>query len=301
MDLQISNIFFHPCSIPDRIIHVYPLLWVAMAMPVSCPRGTLVHSLRWNPKRESVVRRDHIIHNIRCSASVNATGADTVRVTFKCGSHPVEFGQKVAVVSNVGEWKSENAVSLDWKEGDVWEGDYEVPSGINVLEFKLVTVASGDVEGAMEVLEWEESDNKVLEISQASVVECAWNSSEVSVEVAKKPKKPKKKRASTKKTSEQEETVIAQDVVVEEEIPNSTPAVASPEEQPSPQQENVEVAPPTALDPEPVVLQVEEHNDPPPMDQLQVNDQNDMIFYSFDDDDGQGESAADMAKRMYGG
>ena len=271
-----------------------------MALPVSCPRGTtLVHSLKRNPRRVSIIRREQRILNILCSTSVNATGADTVRVTFKCGSHPVEFGQKVAVVSNVGEWKAENAVSLDWKEGDVWEGDYEVPSGIDVLEFKLVTVASGDVEGDMEVLEWEEGDNKVLAVSQPTVVECAWNSSEVSVEVAKKPKKPKKKRVSAKKTSEQDETVVAQELVVEEEILQPSPA-ESHEEQPSPHQESEEVAPTPTTDPEPVA-QVEEHNDPSPTEQLQVNDQNDIILYSFDEDDGQGESAADMAKRMYGG
>jgi hypothetical protein len=173
----------------------------------------------------------------------------------------LNFGESLAVVSNANAWEPSTAAQLSWSEGDIWQGQVEV-DGIETLEFKLVKVG-GD--GA--VIEWEEGENKQVDVKGTKTLECSWGSSELQIAEKKATRKrsaPKKKAAAV--VAEEPAAVVAEEpaAVVAEE-----PAVVA-EDTPTP--ERVVAAPTVGAG---------------------------EIMYTFDEGDHE-ESAADIAKRMYG-
>ena len=174
---------------------------------------------------------------------VVARASSSISISTK--SCPLNFGESLAVVSNANAWEPSTAAQLSWSEGDIWQGQVEV-DGIETLEFKLVKVG-GD--GA--VIEWEEGENKQVDVKGTKTLECSWGSSELQIA----EKKATRKRSAPKKK--------AAAVVAEE------PAVVA-EDTPTP--ERVVAAPTVGAG---------------------------EIMYTFDEGDHE-ESAADIAKRMYG-
>ena len=180
---------------------------------------------------------------------VVARASSSISISTK--SCPLNFGESLAVVSNANAWEPSTATQLSWSEGDIWQGQVEV-DGIETLEFKLVKVG-GD--GA--VIEWEDGENKQVDVKGTKTLECSWGSSELQVAEKKATRKrtPKKKAAA---------------VVAEE----PTPVVEEPAPvvEPTPTPERVVAAPTVGAG---------------------------EIMYTFDEGDHE-ESAADIAKRMYG-
>lgn len=239
-------------------------------------------------------RGEHVRGAVAQSTIVASSSVDYVSYTIHCKPHPVEFGQSLAIVSNVHGWDVGSAVVLEWKEGDTWEGCVDVPVDAGVFEFKLVTVADDGV------LEWEGSENKVVKVFKKDVkkgasVECEWNSGNVLVISA--DGKTKKTVAKKKKSSSVSEPEVAEPVVPESAEPEVVEPVVSESAEPeveeplaeAPQQEEEEKA--EAPQQEPLI-----NNDGATLD---VYEEGDVVTYSFDDGSG-GESAAEMAKRMYG-
>ena len=111
------------------------------------------------------------------------------------------------------------------------------------------------------MIEWEGGDNKTVEVKGAKTLQCSWGSSEL--EMTEK-KAPRKRSSSPKKKK-----TVANEVAVADEV--AAPVVAEATPEPTPEQ---------------VVLSVP----------AVVGDE---IMYTFDEGD-HGESAADIAKRMYG-
>ena len=178
----------------------------------------------------------------------------------------MNFGESLAVVSNANAWEPSTAAQLSWSEGDIWQGQVEV-DGIETLEFKLVKVG-GD--GA--VIEWEEGENKQVDVKGTKTLECSWGSSELQIAEKKATRKrsaPKKKAAAV--VAEEPAVVVEEPAVVAEEpaVVAEEPAVVA-EDTPTP--ERVVAAPTVGAG---------------------------EIMYTFDEGDHE-ESAADIAKRMYG-
>ena len=188
---------------------------------------------------------------------VVARASSSISISTK--SCPLNFGESLAVVSNANAWEPSTAAQLSWSEGDIWQGQVEV-DGIETLEFKLVKVG-GD--GA--VIEWEEGENKQVDVKGTKTLECSWGSSELQIAEKKATRKrsaPKKKAAAV--VAEEPAVVAEEPAVVAEE-----PAVVA-EDTPTP--ERVVAAPTVGAG---------------------------EIMYTFDEGDHE-ESAADIAKRMYG-
>jgi hypothetical protein len=244
-------------------------------------------SLNLVSQRGSHIGMKQMVH----ATIVASSAVDHVSYTVRCKPHPLEFGQSLAIVSNVHDWDVGSAVTLGWKEGDLWEGIVDVPVDAGVFEFKLVTVADDGV------LEWEGSENKVVKVFKKDVkkgasVECEWNSGNVMVVSADgKTKKtaPKKKKPDsvTEPVSVVEEPVS---VVEEPATPKAIEEIKEIREDTLP-----EPIPEAVV--EPVLEPKHEeaiHQDSTP----EVYNEGDVVTYSFD---GSGEeSAAEMAKRMYG-
>ena len=231
----------------------------------------------------SVHRRARALH-VRAMASKTANS----KVVIRTHPTPVEFGQSIAVVSNANAWETETATELSWTEGDVWQGELEVPSDVGNLEFKLVKVAGGAV------IEWEEGDNKSCAVSKGSkMLECSWGMSELT-----EKKAPRKRSSSPKKKKE----AVTADVENEEEDRVVT-ASAMPVAEPVAEPVTEPVAEPVA---EPVVeltAVVESSPEPIPEPESVLEAPSvagEEILYTFDAGD-DGESAADIARRMYGG
>ena len=195
----------------------------------------------------------------RTARSIVVARASSI-ISISTKSCPLNFGESLAVVSNANAWEPSTAAQLSWSEGDIWQGQVEV-DGIETLEFKLVKVG-GD--GA--VIEWEEGENKQVDVKGTKTLECSWGSSELQIAEKKATRKrsaPKKKAAAV--VAEEPAVVVAEEpAVVAEE-----PAVVA-EDTPTP--ERVVAAPTVGAG---------------------------EIMYTFDEGDHE-ESAADIAKRMYG-
>ena len=218
---------------------------------------------------------------IQQSRVVAAASSDHVQYTIRCKPHPVEYGQSLAIVSNVNDWDVGSAVALEWKEGDVWEGYFDVPLQQGVLEFKLVTV------GEEGVLEWEGSENKVVkvfkkDVKKGATVECEWNSGNVLVVSAD---------GKTKKTTSKKQKQAAP---VEAQQPAEQQEEEEEQEQEQEQEEPEVMAPP----PSPPVASVVENTTSSSKEEEAVQLDGDVVTYSFDGHDG--ETAAEMARRMYG-
>lgn len=204
--------------------------------------------------------------------AASQTGVDVVKVSFRCGPKPVDFGQQLAVISNLSDWTAnDKAVMLEWQAGDEWTGDCTLPVGD--VEFKLAAVARQS-DDTVDIVEWEQCDNKVASLSpgvDAWGIQCTWDSSEIDLEQI--GKKQKRKRTPKKKAEEVEDAPV-------------TPA-ASAEEESSTQ---------TGLQ----HIQEEEQPDMPVSGiASNVSAEEDVVMYNFDDNDDT-ESAADMAKRILG-
>jgi len=196
------------------------------------------------------------------SRRVLAMAAKTVTIRTK--PTPVEFGQSISIVSNVNSWETSTATTLSWTEGDVWQGELEVPGDVN-LEFKLVKMANG------EVIEWEEGENKSFVVSGkgSKMLECSWGSNELTETKAARKRKKKK---------EEEDVAVESAVVVESAVAVETaPVETAP----------VEQTPATAA------------AEPDTFDHVTASVSGDEIMYTFDEED-YGESAADIAQRIYG-
>ncbi len=200
----------------------------------------------------------------RTARSIVARASSSISISTK--SCPLNFGESLAVVSNANAWEPSTAAQLSWSEGDIWQGQVEV-DGIETLEFKLVKVG-GD--GA--VIEWEEGENKQVDVKGTKTLECSWGSSELQIAEKKATRKrsaPKKKAAAV--VAEEPAVVVEEPAVVAEEpaVVAEEPAVVA-EDTPTP--ERVVAAPTVGAG---------------------------EIMYTFDEGDHE-ESAADIAKRMYG-
>mmetsp|Transcript_19067 Transcript_19067/g.48939 ORF Transcript_19067/g.48939 Transcript_19067/m.48939 type:complete len:654 (-) Transcript_19067:108-2069(-) len=76
---------------------------------------------------------------------------------------PVPFGQSLKVIGNhptLGEWNLDAAPAMEWGEGDVWTSSVMLPAG--TWEFKCV-ITAGDMQ------DWEDGDNRVIEIPNMEV------------------------------------------------------------------------------------------------------------------------------------
>ena len=200
------------------------------------------------------------------SRRVLAMAAKTVTIRTK--PTPVEFGQSISIVSNVNSWETSTATTLSWTEGDVWQGELEVPGDVN-LEFKLVKMANG------EVIEWEEGENKSFVVSGkgSKMLECSWGSNELT----------ETKAARKRKKKEEEDIAVESAVVVESAVAvESAPVETAP----------VETAP---VEQTPATAAAE----PDAFDHVTASVSGDEIMYTFDEED-YGESAADIAQRIYG-
>ena len=200
----------------------------------------------------------------RTARSIVARASSSISISTK--SCPLNFGESLAVVSNANAWEPSTAAQLSWSEGDIWQGQVEV-DGIETLEFKLVKVG-GD--GA--VIEWEEGENKQVDVKGTKTLECSWGSSELQIAEKKATRKrsaPKKKAAAV--VAEEPAVVVEEPAVVAEEpaVVAEEPAVVA-EDTPTP--ERVVAAPTVGAG---------------------------EIMYTFDEGDHE-ESAADIATRMYG-
>ncbi len=211
---------------------------------------------------------------------VVARASSSISISTK--SCPLNFGESLAVVSNANAWEPSTAAQLSWSEGDIWQGQVEV-DGIETLEFKLVKVG-GD--GA--VIEWEEGDNKQVDVKGTKTLECSWGSSELQIAEKKATRKrsaPKKKAAAV--VAEEPAVVVVEEpaVIVAEE-----PAVVA--EEPA-----VVAEEPAVVAEEPAV--VAEDTPTPERVVAAPTVGAGEIMYTFDEGDHE-ESAADIAKRMYG-
>lgn len=233
------------------------------------------------------LHRNGRIQTMVRSVVVGASGSDHVAYTIRCKPHAVEFGQSIAVVSNVHDWDVDHATVLDWKEGNNWEGCVEVPVDTGVFEFKLVTLGDG------QVLEWESSDNKVLKVLKKDVkkgvfVDCAWDSDDISI---MGPSEGKKKKAAVRKKKTVSVTPSTDDETTTPPPSASAAKVTEPEEAEEETEKKYESdPPPTTTD--------HEKNDHS-HGHMELQEKDGVMTYSFDEGD-QGESAADMARRMYG-
>ena len=194
---------------------------------------------------------------------VVARASSSISISTK--SCPLNFGESLAVVSNANAWEPSTATQLSWSEGDIWQGQVEV-DGIETLEFKLVKVG-GD--GA--VIEWEDGENKQVDVKGTKTLECSWGSSELQVAEKKATRKrtPKKKAAAV--VAEEPTPVVEEPTPVVEE-PAPVVEEPAPVVEPTPTPERVVAAPTVGAG---------------------------EIMYTFDEGDHE-ESAADIAKRMYG-
>ncbi len=182
----------------------------------------------------------------------------------------MEFGQSISVVSNANAWETSKATELSWTEGDVWQGELEVPDDVGNLEFKLVKMANGVV------VEWEEGDNKSCTVSKGSkTLDCSWGTNELT------EKKATRKRSSSPTKKKKEEAIAA---VVPGVAQNAVPV-----------EETVSVEDQTVVEETPEALPT----DPEAFDHITASVSGDEIMYTFDEDD-HGESAADIARRIYG-
>jgi len=210
------------------------------------------------------------------SRRVLAMAAKTVTIRTK--PTPVEFGQSISIVSNVNSWETSTATTLSWTEGDVWQGELEVPGDVN-LEFKLVKMANG------EVIEWEEGENKSFVVSGkgSKMLECSWGSNELTETKARK-----RSSSSSKKKKEEEDIAVESAVVVESAVAvESAPVETAPVETAPVETAPVEQTPATAA------------AEPDAFDHVTASVSGDEIMYTFDEED-YGESAADIAQRIYG-
>lgn len=212
----------------------------------------------------------------RVWVAASQAGADVVKVSFRCGPKPVDFGQQLAVISNLSDWTAnDKAVMLEWQAGDEWAGDCTMPVGD--VEFKLAAVARQS-DDTIDIVEWEQCDNKVASLSHevdAWGIQCTWDSSEIDMEQL--GKKKKRKRAPKKKP----------------EAEDSSPAAPSVSEEHAAQASAVEQ--PALAHPD---IPAEVVQAPIP-DAVPNSSTEDMVMYNFDDNDNN-ESAAEMAKRMLG-
>ena len=192
-------------------------------------------------------------------------------VTIRTKPTPVEFGQSISVVSNVNSWETSMATELSWTEGDVWQGELEVPGDVH-LEFKLVKMANG------EVIEWEEGDNKSCAVSGkgSKMLECSWGSNELT------EKKAARKRSSPSKKNKDMEVIAVEQTPVEVIAVEQTPVEVIAVEQTPVEQTLVTAA-----------------AEPDTFDHVTASISGDEIMYTFDEED-HGESAADIARRIYG-
>lgn len=213
----------------------------------------------------------------RVWVAASQAGADVVKVSFRCGPKPVDFGQQLAVISNLSDWTAnDKAVMLEWQTGDEWAGDCTMPVGD--LEFKLAAVARQS-DDTIDIVEWEQCDNKVASLSHevdAWGIRCTWDSSEIDMEQL--GKKKKRKRASKKKP----------------ETEDSGPVAPSASEESGMQASAVELHTQDAE----TDIPAEIVHDPIP-DAVPNSGTEDMEVYNFDDNDNS-ESAAEMAKRILG-
>jgi hypothetical protein len=209
-------------------------------------------------------------------------------VTIRTKPTPVEFGQSISVVSNANSWETSAATELSWTEGDVWQGELKVPSDVASLEFKLVKMANG------EVIEWEEGENKSCVVSGkgSKILECTWGTNEVM------EKKAARKRSSSSKKNKgeavagtlsnvTEEAAVVEENVVEENVVEEIVVEAAVVEEIVVEQAVVEQSPAT------------DAADSETFDHVAASLSGDEIMYTFDEED-YGESAADIARRIYG-
>ncbi len=218
------------------------------------------------------------------SRRVLAMAAKTVTIRTK--PTPVEFGQSISVVSNVNSWETSTATTLSWTEGDVWQGELEVPGDVN-LEFKLVKMANG------EVIEWEEGENKSFVVSGkgSKMLECSWGSNELT---ETKAARKRSSSSSSKKKKEEEDVAVESAVAVESTVAvesavavETAPVETAPVETAPVETAPVEQTPATAA------------AEPDAFDHVTASVSGDEIMYTFDEED-YGESAADIAQRIYG-
>ena len=209
-------------------------------------------------------------------------------VTIRTKPTPVEFGQSISVVSNANSWETSAATELSWTEGDVWQGELKVPSDVASLEFKLVKMANG------EVIEWEEGENKSCVVSGkgSKILECTWGTNEVM------EKKAARKRSSSSKKNKgeavagtlsnvTEEAAVVEENVVEENVVEENVVEENVVEEIVVEQAVVEQSPAT------------DAADSETFDHVAASLSGDEIMYTFDEED-YGESAADIARRIYG-
>jgi hypothetical protein len=225
---------------------------------------------------------------------VTTFAANSVTYKIKTAPHPVEFGQSLGVVSNANAWETSSASPLQWTDGDVWEGDVEVPADLGTFEFKFVVLAGG------EVIQWEDGGNKICDVKKkGKTLECSWGTAELK-EVEEKT--ATRKRSSSPKKKKVEPVPAAEDVAIEEPTPVVEPVSANVQE---PVVQEPVVQEPVVQ--EPVVQEMAEEQ-PVVEEMVTVQDnvaqaspviEGDMVTYTFDEGD-HDESAADIAKRMYG-
>ncbi|KAI8106407.1 hypothetical protein M9435_000951 [Picochlorum sp. BPE23] len=219
----------------------------------------------------------------RVWVAASQAGADVVKVSFRCGPKPVDFGQQLAVISNLSDWTAnDKAVMLEWQAGDEWAGDCTMPVGD--VEFKLAAVARQS-DDTIDIVEWEQCDNKVASLSHevdAWGIQCTWDSSEIDMEQL--GKKKKRKRAKPKKKLEAEDSSPVAPSVSEEEHAAQASAIELHTQEDEPEQADIPAE----------VVQA------PIPDAVPNSSTEGIVVYNFDDNDNS-ESASEMANRILGG
>lgn len=107
------------------------------------------------------------------------SGADKVKLNVRL-DHQVEFGEHVAILGSakeLGSWK--NKVMMDWTENG-WVCDVELKSNEEPIEYKFVIVSKDK-----EKLIWESGDNRILKFPGKGSfnIVCRWNKTNDQVEV----------------------------------------------------------------------------------------------------------------------
>ncbi|GAX84053.1 hypothetical protein CEUSTIGMA_g11477.t1 [Chlamydomonas eustigma] len=115
---------------------------------------------------------------IRCLKTQEAA-TSIANVTIHVPLH-TEFGQSVAVAGLTGSWKPEAALTLNWTKGDIWTGEFRLPTG-SALECKYIVRNDSLSDDAVY---WQAGENLLLLIPhEAHAAEVILSSHEVSVVV----------------------------------------------------------------------------------------------------------------------
>ncbi|KAK9846265.1 hypothetical protein WJX81_000320 [Elliptochloris bilobata] len=107
--------------------------------------------------------------------ATRAAGGSSVgaQVVLKVQKH-LPFGHQLAVLSSDSNWSVDQAVKLEWAEGDVWSCTLAPAS--KTVDYKFAILNGGS-----EVLEWQPCNNRSLSIPDGTAIEVldSWEGGEL--------------------------------------------------------------------------------------------------------------------------